>query len=55
MFRTQVLEDALALEIRKDKLRLKFANQASEYVLWAKEHADHAAQTHFGFTLPEVH
>ena len=50
----KVLEDALALEIRKDKLRLSFANQANDYLLWAKETSDQAAQTHFGFTLAEV-
>jgi hypothetical protein len=50
----EVLDAALALEIRKDKLRLSFANQAAGFLLWTKETADHANATQFGFTLEEV-
>ena len=51
---SQTLDAALKLEQTKEKLRLDFASQASDFVLWAKEAADHTANTHFGFTLQQV-
>jgi Ca2+-binding EF-hand superfamily protein len=48
------LEAALKLELTKEKLRLDFGSQASDFMLWAKEAADHTSNSHFGFTLQQV-
>jgi len=50
-----VLDAALALELEKERLRLEWANLASEYVSWASDVVENnLAHTHFGFTLEEV-
>jgi hypothetical protein len=50
-----ILDAALALELEKERLRLEWANLASEYVAWAGDIVDNnLAHTHFGFTLEEV-
>ena len=36
---SQVLEAALALEIRKEQLRVQFAGEAGDFVLWTKVQA----------------
>jgi Ca2+-binding EF-hand superfamily protein len=50
----KVLEDDLAREIEKERLRIEFAHLASDFVVWTKDTATNLAATHFGFSLPEV-
>ena len=50
-----VLEADLARELEKERLRLEWANLASEYVSWAQDTIENVLpHTHFGFTLEEV-
>eukprot|EP01105_Mastigella_eilhardi_P022510 TRINITY_DN5543_c0_g1_i1.p1 TRINITY_DN5543_c0_g1~~TRINITY_DN5543_c0_g1_i1.p1 ORF type:complete len:1716 (-),score=541.94 TRINITY_DN5543_c0_g1_i1:60-5207(-) len=48
------LQAALALEIKKEQLRLEFAHLALEFVKWSKETRDSLNIEVFGFTLEEV-
>jgi len=48
------LDDDLAREIRKEELRLQFANLAGDFERWQKDTVNDAKSTHFGFTLEEV-
>jgi len=48
------LDKALALELKKEELRLQFANLARDYTRWAGAQAQTAGQAVFGFTLAEV-
>lgn len=50
----KALEAALQREVRKEELRLQFANRAGDFAAWAKEAADNIASTAFGFTFLEV-
>jgi len=50
----KVLEDDLARELEKERLRIEFAHLASDFVGWTKDIAEDLAATHFGFSLPEV-
>jgi len=49
-----VLEADLAREQEKERLRLEYAHQASEFVRWTKETSEDVAVSQFGFTLEEV-
>ena len=49
-----VLEEDLKRELEKERLRLLFAAKAGSMSRWAKEAADKAKATQFGFTLEEV-
>jgi hypothetical protein len=50
-----VLDADLARELEKERLRLEWANLASEYVAWADDVVNNnLAFAHFGFTLEEV-
>lgn len=50
-----VLDAGLARELEKERLRLEWANLASEYISWAQDTIENAlTHTHFGFTLEEV-
>lgn len=50
-----VLEADLARELEKERLRLEWANLASEYISWAQDTVENVLpHTHFGFTLEEV-
>eukprot|EP01105_Mastigella_eilhardi_P024636 TRINITY_DN6465_c0_g1_i2.p1 TRINITY_DN6465_c0_g1~~TRINITY_DN6465_c0_g1_i2.p1 ORF type:complete len:526 (+),score=175.97 TRINITY_DN6465_c0_g1_i2:244-1821(+) len=51
---SQELDDSLALEIRKEKLRLEYAHLSLEYTKWSKETCDSLAIERFGFVLEEV-
>jgi len=42
------------LETKKEKLRLTFAAQSGDFMLWTKETAELAANSIFGFNLEEV-
>lgn len=50
----KVLEDDLARELEKERLRIEFAHLASDFVVWTKDTAENVAAAHFGFSLPEV-
>jgi len=50
----KVLEADLAREQEKERLRLLFAQLASEYSRWTREMTDNMDTTHFGFSLDEV-
>jgi len=49
-----VLDGDLAREIKKEELRLQFANLAGDFERWTKDASTDAKSTHFGFTLEEV-
>lgn len=50
-----VLDADLARELEKERLRLEWANLASEYISWAQDTVENVLpHTHFGFTLDEV-
>lgn len=50
-----VLDADLARELEKERLRLEWANLASEYVAWAADVVNNNLSfAHFGFTLEEV-
>lgn len=50
-----VLDADLARELEKERLRLEWANLASEYTAWAEDVVNNnLAFAHFGFTLEEV-
>jgi len=50
----QVLEDDKKREEEKERLRLLFANQASEFKAWESDVITAAEVAHFGFNLKEV-
>jgi Ca2+-binding EF-hand superfamily protein len=50
----KILEQDLATEIEKERLRLEFAHLANEFQRWTKEEVENLAVHHFGFTLEEV-
>ena len=49
-----VLDEDLAREKEKERLRLMFAGQAVEFIRWTGDQAENTANTQFGFTLEEV-
>jgi len=49
-----ILEQDLAREIEKERLRLKFAKEATEFKQWESDIISTISLTHFGFTLKEV-
>jgi len=49
-----VLEDDLAREKEKERLRLKFAKEANDFKQWESDIISTVSLTHFGFTLKEV-
>jgi len=48
------LDNDLAREVKKEALRLEFANLARDYTRWTVAQAESAGQAVFGFTLQEV-
>eukprot|EP01090_Pellita_catalonica_P017064 TRINITY_DN5077_c0_g1_i2.p1 TRINITY_DN5077_c0_g1~~TRINITY_DN5077_c0_g1_i2.p1 ORF type:complete len:1314 (-),score=365.62 TRINITY_DN5077_c0_g1_i2:124-3771(-) len=48
------LEEDLATEQEKERLRLEFSHLASSFTGWAKDKSETVAARHFGFTLEEV-
>jgi len=50
----KILEDDLAREIEKERLRLEYAHLASEFTRWIKDIAENLAVTQFGFVIEEV-
>jgi len=50
----KVLDADLARELEKERLRLLFAQLASEFTRWTRELIDNMDTTHFGFSLEEV-
>jgi len=52
--KTDLLEEALKLEQEKERLRLLYAHQASEFVKQVKDIVENMTIEHFGFTLEEV-
>eukprot|EP01119_Soliformovum_irregulare_P010300 TRINITY_DN2527_c0_g1_i1.p1 TRINITY_DN2527_c0_g1~~TRINITY_DN2527_c0_g1_i1.p1 ORF type:complete len:1111 (+),score=542.58 TRINITY_DN2527_c0_g1_i1:57-3389(+) len=50
----QILAADLAQEIEKERLRLEFAHQASEYIRWTSDVTSDVKVSHFGFNLEEV-
>jgi len=50
----KVLNDALKREIRKEELRVEWANLAGDFIRYAKDTAAAAASTQFGLVLEEV-
>lgn len=50
----KVLEDALALEQEKERLRMEYTHAASEFTKWVKETSNNLGIETFGFTLEEV-
>eukprot|EP00727_Mastigamoeba_balamuthi_P003030 m51a1_g12724 putative alpha-actinin-3 isoform 2 (538) ;mRNA; f:252-2192 len=44
----------LKRELYKEELRLRFAQQAADFIRWAKEEAENAGLSLFGWTLEEV-
>jgi len=49
-----VLDEDMGREMKKEALRLDFANLARDYTKWAAAHSEAAGQAVFGFTLAEV-
>jgi len=47
----KVLQDDLARELEKERLRLEFAHLASEFLRWSKDTVENVESTRFGFTL----
>jgi len=50
----KVLDEDLAREIKKEELRLKFANLAGDFQRWEIDQSKDVKSSHFGFTLEEV-
>ena len=50
----KVLDDDLARELEKERLRMEFARLATEFTRYTKDTADDVTVAHFGFTLEEV-
>jgi hypothetical protein len=50
----KVLDDDLAREIEKERLRLVYASQASNFKSLQNDVENNCAMSHFGFTLKEV-
>jgi len=49
-----ILDEDLARELKKEELRLHFANAAGDFERWTKDTSSDSKSTHFGFTLEEV-
>jgi len=52
--KAKVLDAALKKELEKERLRLKFANAASEFARYVESQSELLESSHFGFSLDEV-
>jgi len=50
----KILEEDLARELEKERLRMEFARLASNFSRYTKDTAEEVAVSHFGFSLEEV-
>jgi len=50
----KVLDEDLARELEKERLRMEFARLATEFIRYTTDAADEVTVAHFGFTLEEV-